>query len=415
MHSIKLIGPFSEILTMRNLPERGKIQDNQLEIIKKGGIVTQKDKIIAIDEYTKLTKIYPQAVKEELTTEMVALPGFIDAHTHICSAGNRAGDYAMRLSGKSYLEIAEAGGGIWHTVTATRNASLEELSRQTTERANNLLEQGVTTCEVKSGYGLSVESELKMLEAIKHANEQTATDLISTCLAAHMKPKDFKGTATAYLEIMAKNLLPSVWEKGLAHRVDAFIEKSAFSVDEATPYLQKAKEIGFEVTIHADQFTVGGSQLATTLDAISADHLEASSNQEVELLAQSNVIATALPGASIGLGDHFTPARKLLDKGGRLAIASDWNPGSAPMGKLLTQAAILGTYQKLTMAETLTALTERAAKALNLKDRGILDQDKIADIIAFPCNDFREILYRQGAISPIKVWKKGISIFNNSK
>lgn len=415
MCSTKLIGPFSQILTMNNLPERGAIKDEQLEIIENGGILVKDTLVHEVGDYKKLSEKYSSAEKHEITSPMVAIPGLIDAHTHICSAGNRATDYAMRLAGKSYLEIAQAGGGIWHTVTATRNASIEELTASTIEKTNNLIEQGITTCEAKSGYGLSVPDELKMLEAIKATNNTSPIDIVSTCLAAHMKPKDFEGTATEYLEKMASELLPQVWEKKLASRADIFVEQSAFSVAEAIPYLTKAKEIGFEITIHADQFTPGGSALAVETEAISADHLEASTEKEVALLAQSNVVSVALPGASIGLGDHFTPARKILDAGGILAIASDWNPGSAPMGKLLTQASILGTYQKLTMAETLTALTLRAAKALNLKDRGILTSNKLADITAFPCSDFREIIYRQGAITPEKVWKKGECIFNSSK
>ncbi len=308
---------------------------------------------------------------------------------------------------KSYLEIAKAGGGIWHTVTSTRNASLEELSALTKERAKAQLREGITTCEVKSGYGLSVESELKMLRAIRKTDKESPVDIVATCLAAHMKPKDFEGTASQYLEKMATELLPTVLEEGLAYRVDAFVEQSAFSVEESLPYLQKAKDMGFEIAVHADQFTTGGSELAVRLGAVSVDHLEASGEKEAKLIAESELTAVALPGASIGLGDRFAPARTILDKGGKLAIASDWNPGSAPMGKLLLQASILGTFQHLTIAETLAALTIRAAAALHLNDRGSLVKGNLADIIAFPCQDFREIIYRQGAILPKKIWKRG--------
>ncbi len=403
----KVIGPFQQLLTMAKLPERGSLQDEQLEIISNGGIVVENGKIADLGVWESLKIQYPNAEQEEIQGEMVALPGFVDVHTHICSAGNRAADYAMRLAGKSYLEIAKAGGGIWSTVTATRNASLEELTKLTKERAKTQLREGITTCEVKSGYGLSVESELKMLKAIRQADAKLPIDLIGTCLAAHMKPKDFEGTATEYLEKMATELLPKVWKEGLACRVDAFVEQSAFSVEEALPYLQKAKDMGFEITVHGDQFTTGGSELAIKLGAVSVDHLEASGEKEAKLIANSELTAVALPGASIGLGDRFTPARAILDQGGKLAIASDWNPGSAPMGKLLLQASILGTFQRLTMTETLAALTVRAAAALSLRDRGSIETGKLADMIAFPCKDFREIIYRQGAILPQKVWKRG--------
>ena len=193
----------------------------------------------------------------------------------------------------------------------------------------------------------------------------------------------------------------------MSNRIDIFVEESAFSVEEGDFFLQKAKEMGFSVLVHADQFHPGGSQLAVKHGAVSADHLEASTDKEIALLANSDTIAMALPGASIGLGVEFTPCRKLLDAGAALAIASDWNPGSAPMGDLLTQAAILGAYEKLSFAETIAGVTFRAAAALALSDRGTLETGKLADLIAFPTNDYREILYHQGKMRPAKIWKKG--------
>lgn len=403
----KIIGSFTQLLTMANLPERGAIKDKQLEIIENGGVVVEGGEIIAVGEWKQLVEDFPTAKKETIGTDMVVLPGFIDAHTHICSAGNRARDYAMRLEGKTYLEIAEAGGGIWHTVTATRNASREELESFTKEKALEQLRQGITTCEVKSGYGLSVESELKMLEVIREVEKKLPIDLVATCLAAHMKPIDFEGNNEAYLQMLIDELLPRIKKEKLSKRVDIFVEKSAFGVEESRYFLEKAKEMGFEITVHADQFTTGGSQLAVDLEAASADHLEASGEKEVKSLAQSNVVAVALPGASLGLGDKFTPARKLLDAGGVLAIASDWNPGSAPMGKLLTQASILGVFEQLSMAEVLAAITVRGARALRINNRGVLAKGYLADMVAFPCKQFAEILYRQGALEPVSVWKRG--------
>lgn len=403
----KIIGSFTQLLTMANLPERGAIKDKQLEIIENGGVVVEGGEIIAVGEWKQLVEDFPTAKKETIGTDMVLLPGFIDAHTHICSAGNRARDYAMRLEGKTYLEIAEAGGGIWHTVTATRNASREELEQFTKEKALEQLRQGITTCEVKSGYGLSVESELKMLEVIREVEKKLPIDLVATCLAAHMKPIDFEGNNEAYLQMLIDELLPRIKKEKLSKRVDIFVEKSAFGVEESRYFLEKAKEMGFEITVHADQFTTGGSQLAVDLEAASADHLEASGEKEVKSLAQSNVVAVALPGASLGLGDKFTPARKLLDAGGVLAIASDWNPGSAPMGKLLTQASILGVFEQLSMAEVLAAITVRGARALRINNRGVLAKGYLADMVAFPCKQFAEILYRQGALEPVSVWKRG--------
>ncbi|MBT8283710.1 MAG: imidazolonepropionase, partial [Muriicola sp.] len=341
-------------------------------------------------------------------------PGFIDCHTHICFNGSRAGDYALRNAGSSYLEIAEKGGGIWDTVTKTRQASEKDLSLGVVKRAQEHLNQGVTTMEVKSGYGLNIKDELKMLRAIDKARSSVPIDLVSTCLAAHIFPKDFKGTKADYLNLISRELLPEIKKEGLANRVDAFIEEGAFSRTEILPYLMNAVALGFDLTLHADQFYTGGSSVAIECNALSADHLEASTEKEIKALAKSDVIAVALPGASLGLGCAYAPARALLDAGASVAIASDYNPGSAPMGQLLTQAAILGTFEKLTTAEVFAGLTFRAAAALGLKDRGRLVSGMLADIVLFPCADHREILYRQGSLKPCYTIKSGSIVYNNT-
>jgi imidazolonepropionase len=392
---------------MDNLPEKGKLSDDQMEIIPDGGILHQDGKIITVSVFEQLKKQYNPTTIERLEGNYVGLPGMIDAHTHICWAGSRANDYALRLSGKSYLEIAATGGGIWNTVQKTREASINELAELTAQRAKKLIEQGVTTIEVKSGYGLSVKQELKILEAIKLADKNSDADLIPTCLAAHILPKDFDGTETEYLQHIISKLLPEVLKRKLASRVDIFVEKSAFSIKAAKTYLLKAKEMGFDIVLHGDQFSVGSALLANETSTLSIDHLEAANEKEIAILAKGNVIPVVLPGASLGLGEPFAPARKLLDAGTSLVIASDWNPGSAPMGNLYVQAAILGAVEKLTMTEVWAALTCRAAKALNKTDRGILKSGNIADMIAFKTDDYKEILYQQGQLKPEKVWKTG--------
>jgi len=392
---------------MDHLPERGHLSDEQLEIIPDGGILHYEGRIVAVGNFRELKQQFKTAIIEWIEGDYVALPGMIDVHTHICWAGSRAKDYALRLSGKTYLEIAAAGGGIWDTVQKTRNASIEELDELTALRADRLLAQGVTTIEVKSGYGLSVEQELKMLDAIALADKKTKADLVPTCMAAHILPKDFDGNEEAYLQQITKILLPEIKKRKLANRVDIFVEKSAFSVDAAKIYLSQAKEMGFDIVLHGDQFSVGAAALSNDMQALSIDHLEAADENEIKLLAKGNVIPVVLPGASIGLGEPFAPAHKLLDAGTSLVIASDWNPGSAPMGNLLTTAAILGAYEKLTMAEVWAAITCRAALALNKTDRGILKAGNLADIIAFKTNDYKEILYQQGQLKVEKVWKNG--------
>ncbi|GMN11526.1 imidazolonepropionase [Croceitalea sp. MTPC9] len=403
-----LIGPFTQVLPMTNIPLKGALEDHQLEVITNGGILISEGKITGIGKFDDLKSNGVEIAHVE--GESVCIPGMIDAHTHICFAGSRANDFALRNSGKSYLEIAKAGGGIWDTVTKTRKATSKELVAGIIERAKKHLKSGITTIEVKSGYGLTVDEELKMLRAIKEADSKIQPDLIPTCLAAHMKPKDWDGSASAYLEEISSKLFPILKSENLTNRIDAFIEESAFSSLDIAPYFQKARAMGFSITVHADQFSVGGSETAIHYNAVSADHLEASSEKEIVLLAKSNTISVALPGATIGLGCNFIPARKLLDAGGALAIASDHNPGSAPMGDLLTQAAILGTFEKLSNAEVLAGITYRAAAALELKNKGILEKGKIADFITFPTANYKEITYHQGQLKPNAVWKNGAKI-----
>ena len=408
---MKLIGPFKQILTLNNLPLRGKISDEQLEIIENGGIlINSENKIEEIGNYEVIANKTKQSLSNSPTLQFsnsVVLPAFIDCHTHICFGGNRANDFAMRNAGKTYLEIAEKGGGIWSSVQHTRNASESELLEKLLERINRLISLGITTIEIKSGYGLNVESELKMLRVMKKAQEKTEATLVPTCLSAHLKPKDFEGTSSAYLQYILTEILPKVKQENLSKRVDIFIEKSAFQPEESRKFLERSKDLGFEITVHADQFTAGSSRIAVEVGAVSADHLEATIDEDIEFLAKSEIVAVALPGASLGLGEPFTPARKILDKNGILAIASDWNPGSAPMGNLITQASILATFQKLTTAEVLAGITFRAAKALNLNDRGILKKGMKADFVVFETDNFQNILYNQGSLVASEVYIDG--------
>nr|WP_242920678.1 imidazolonepropionase [Pontibacter liquoris] len=409
--TITLVGPFVQVLPMAGLPAAGPIADIQLQVIEQAGVLVQDGRIVKVDAYKELA----QEAKEKnyqlepVVSPMVLLPGLIDAHTHICFAGSRANDYAQRVAGKSYLEIARSGGGILDSVRKTREASLPELVLLLKQRCDRHLSEGVTTCEVKSGYGLTVEDELKMLEAIQLVNAQHALDLVPTCLAAHTLPPEFSDPR-AYLQHIQEELLPQVIKQQLAKRIDIFIEDTAFTEEVALDYLLAAKALGMEVTVHADQFSTGGSRIAAAVGAVSADHLEASGEAEMALLQQAGTVATVLPGASLGLGMGYAPARKMLDSGLCLAIATDWNPGSAPMGDLLLQAALLGAAEKLTTAETLTAMTCQAARALNLTDRGTLSAGQLADMIAFPTADYKDILYFQGKLKPAMIWKNGIRI-----
>ncbi|UJF30427.1 imidazolonepropionase [Kaistella sp. 97-N-M2] len=404
---MKLTGPFKQIVTLANLPLRGKLSDDELEIIAEGGILVNEGKILKTGSFQNLKDEFPDAELELTENEQVCLPAFTDSHTHICFGGNRANDFALRNAGKTYLEIAETGGGIWSSVQHTRAASEGELLKTTLERINFLISLGITTIEIKSGYGLDVENELKMLRVIKKAQKITKATLVPTCLSAHLKPRDFAGSSEEYLTYILEEILPKVKEENLAQRVDIFIEKSAFLPEESKEFLLKAKELGFEITVHADQFTSGSSRIAVEVGAKSADHLEATVDEDIRFIAESDTVATALPGASLGLGEKFTPARKILDAGGILAIASDWNPGSAPMGNLITQASILATFEKLSTAEVLAGITFRSAFALNLEDRGTLEKGRKADFVTFRTDNFQNILYQQGRLQAASVFIDG--------
>lgn len=403
----KLIGPFREALTLATTPQKGALADDSMDIIENGGVLVENEKILEVGAFDQLKTKASEV--EEVSGDHILLPGFVDCHTHLVWGGTRARDYTLRMSGESYEKILEQGGGIFDSVAKTRGASVEELTSGLIKRANRHLGDGVTTIEVKSGYGLDVENELKVLGVVKDTKANVEADLIPTCLAAHVCPKEFKDKKE-FLKYLEKELLPQLLVKGLANRIDIFVEPSAFPAEIAREYMAAAKKLGFDLTIHADQFHTGGSQMAVELGAKSADHLEASTDNEIELLAKSDTVAVALPGASIGLGMNFTPTRKLLDAGASVAISTDWNPGSAPMGDLLVQAAVLGIYEKMSSAEIFSGMTFRAAEALGLNDRGRIKAGMKADMVAFPFDDYREILYNQGKVKPAMVWKNGNQI-----
>ena len=251
-----VVGPFHQVLTFEGLPLGGPISDSQLSIIADGALLVEKGKIKAVGRFSELKKMADHF--EEIEGPAVALPGLIDAHTHIAFAGDRSRDYAERVRGATYQEIAEKGGGILSTVAKTRAATEEDLFSFILARTDKMLREGVTTSEVKSGYGLSEESELKILRAIQKAQSKQPLTLIPTCLAAHVTPKEFENSSE-YLNSILSGLLPKVREEKLASRVDIFVEKGAFSVDEARKFLQSAQQMGFDILLHGDQFTRGGS------------------------------------------------------------------------------------------------------------------------------------------------------------
>ena len=392
---------------MVNLPERGAISDNSLEIIDDGGVVIEDGKIIEVGDFLSLSK--NDLDVKEITYPCVLLPGFIDSHTHVCHYGNRSDEYAKRNSGISYQQILEEGGGIHNTMNSTSNSTDEQLTDDTLNRLKRHFQEGVLTCEVKSGYAPNLEDEVRMLRIIYEIDSSNDIDLIPTCLAAHVTPKKYE-SSKKYLDSIVNDLLPIIKEENLSNRVDIFIEEKAFSITEASNFLEKIKS-DFYITAHANQFTSGGLKVGVDNGAVSVDHLEVITDQEIDYLSKSDTTGVVLPGCSLGLGIPFAPARKLLDYNCKVSIASDWNPGSAPMGDLLMQASLLGSTEKLSNAEVLAGITCRAANALSLEDRGSLENGKIADMIGFKTNDFRDILYNQGKLKPSFICKRG-KIYN---
>lgn len=392
---------------MVNLPERGAISDNSLEIIDDGGVVIEDGKIIEVGDFLSLSK--NDLDVREITYPCVLLPGFIDSHTHVCHYGNRSDEYAKRNSGISYQQILEEGGGIHNTMNSTSNSTDEQLTDDTLNRLKRHFQEGVLTCEVKSGYAPNLEDEVRMLRIINEIDSSNDIDLIPTCLAAHVTPKKYE-SSKKYLDSIVNDLLPIIKEENLSNRVDIFIEEKAFSITEASNFLEKIKG-DFYITAHANQFTSGGLKVGVDNGAVSVDHLEVITDQEIDYLSKSDTTGVVLPGSSLGLGIPFAPARKLLDYNCKVSIASDWNPGSAPMGDLLMQASLLGSTEKLSNAEVLAGITCRSANALSLEDRGSLENGKIADMIGFKTNDFRDILYNQGKLKPSFICKRG-KIYN---
>ena len=400
-----LFGPFSQILTMSNLPSMGSISDEDLIVIYDGGVMVENETIIGVGKFHEIKKHCNNI--HEIDFPCVLLPGFIDCHTHICYAGSRSIEYSKKNAGISYQKILSEGGGIYDTMEKTRLASDEELIKNTISRLERHFFEGVLTCEVKSGYGINFDQEIRLLKIINEINLSHPSDVIPTCLAAHVPPNDSQTSTGEYLKLIVKELFPILRKENLTNRIDIFIENSAFKKEESKNYLKFAKENDFYVTVHANQFTSGGLHVGVDVGAISVDHLEVITDEEIKYLSNSDTSAVVLPGCSLGLGLPFAPARKLLDNGCKLAIATDWNPGSAPMGDLLTQSSILASNQKLSNAEIFSALSFRSANALGINDRGVIEINKVADLIGFNVLDYREILYNQGKIKPSFICKKG--------
>lgn len=330
----------------------------------------------------------------------VVIPGLIDCHTHLVHAGNRADEFAARARGASYVEIAKAGGGIMSTVKATRSASEDELFVLASDRAKESLSHGVTTIEVKSGYGLDLENELKILRVVKRLNQELPLDFIPTFLGAHTIPLEYlpskKEGRQKYIKCIIEEMLPVVAEENLAKFCDIFVEKIAFTWQEAEKILRAAKKHGLKLKIHADQLSSsGGSSLAAKLGAISADHLENITGKDLLAMKKAGVTAVLIPTSTFFVGGKYAPARAMIRNGMNVAISTDYNPGTSPILNLWLAASVAITQMKLTPEEAYRGITINAARALGMeKYHGSICKGKVADVVILNTKNEFDPFYR---------------------
>jgi imidazolonepropionase len=410
-----LIHSASQLLTLAGGPQRGNALGN-LGIIKNGAVLVHNGEILAVGKTDELLAAYPDEPTLD-AGEKVVMPGFIDPHTHTIWAGDRAAEFEMRLQGKSYLQILAEGGGILSTVRATRTASLEKLIDETRTRLLTMFSYGTTTAEVKTGYGLRTATELRMLQALLELDADSLVEIAPTFLGAHAIAPEYHGKSEEYTDLVVNDMLPILkewWPHHAPYRempfVDVFCETGAFNLEQSRRILSKAKELGFPLKIHADEFdNLGGASLAVSLGAVSADHLVATSDEDIANLGSSDTVAVALPCTPFGLAEaEYTPAKKILAADGLLAIATDINPGTAWCESMQFSIALACRYMGLTPAQAIAAGTINAAAAIGRQGRvGSLEVGKQADLLILSVPDYRHLGYRFGVNLVQTVIKKG--------
>ncbi len=410
-----LIHSASQLLCLRGGPQRGA-HLGTLDIIDDGAVLFRNEKIQEVGSSSELLRRFPDEPAID-THGQVVMPGFVDPHTHLIWAGDRAQEFNLRLEGKSYMEILAAGGGILSTVTATRLASSEELTHATARRALSMLRHGTTTLEVKSGYALEPDGELRLMKIIMDLRKLVPIDIIPTYLGAHAVPSEYVGDAAGYTRLLVEKALPQLKEWWLKQYpaetlpfVDVFCEPSVFDLEHTRAILTAAKELGFPLKIHADEFeNIGGASLAVELGTVSADHLVKTSTEDIRHLAASNTVAVSLPCTPFGLAElEYTPAKQIIAENGLLALASDINPGTAWCGNMQFVIALACRYMHLTPAQAIAASTINAAAAIKKENTvGSLEPGKQADILILNIPDYRHLGYRFGENLVGTVIKKG--------
>lgn len=420
--------------------------------IENGAVALKNGVIAAVGTSDEILRDYRAENVIDARGKVVA-PGFVECHTHIVYAGNRLDEFELKIKGADYMEILAAGGGIISTVKQTREATLTELFEQARARLDKMLALGVTTCEVKTGYGLNTETELKMLEAIFKLNENHPVDVIPTLLAAHAVPPEYKGKEDDYIDLICREIVPralrlyalravnfeskasarneagnndfkefSESEMLFAMRdnpffIDVFCEKNAFDLEQSRKVLEAGKRCGMKIKAHVDEFTnLGGARMAIELGAVSIDHLDRISDEEIALLAASETIGVITPTVNFNFGSsEFADARKMIDSNCAIALSTDFNPGSAPCPSLPNAMAIACRYQKLLPSEALNAATINAAFAVGAGDKtGSIEAGKQADILIIKAEDYRRIAYEFGGNLIDKVIKKGEIVFSQT-
>ena len=398
----------SQLVTLAG-PQQPRVGSDMsdLAIIHDGGMLITDGKIDIVGSSDRIEK---NASSAEIIDAggRVVLPGFVDAHTHLVFAGNRLDDFERRARGETYEQISKAGGGIWSTVEKTRAASCDELFAQAQKRTEWFLRCGTTTVEAKSGYGLTVEDELKILRVMSRLNEETPLEIVPTFLGAHAVPREMD--ADEYIGLVIDEMLPRIATEKLAEFCDVFCERGYFDVKQSRRILTAARELGLRLRIHADQLTSsGGEKLAAELEATTADHLEKTDEQGIAAMKSVGVQPVLLPGSVYVLGSTDYPrAREMIEAGLAVVIATDFNPGSSPTASMPMILSLACTQMKMSPPEAITAATINAAYSLNRGDRiGSLERGKLANFSVFDCEDYRELAYWFGTPQTHSVYVKG--------
>ena len=409
----------SQLVTLAG-PKRPRVgkELSELAIIRNGGMLIRDGKIDIVgssEEVEKnLTALSRQVSAPGGDVQIVdlggrvVLPGFVDAHTHLVFAGNRLDDFERRARGETYEQIAKAGGGIWSTVEKTRAASETDLFAQAKRHADWFLKCGTTTIEAKSGYGLTLDDELKILRVMQRLNQETALEIVPTFLGAHTVPRGM--VVEKYVDLVINEMLPRVAKEKLAEFCDVFCERGYFDIEQSRKILSAAKKLGLKLRGHVDQLTnSGGAKLMAELSATTADHLEKTDEQGIAALKSAKVQPVLLPGSVYALGSTSYPrASEMVDAGLAVVLATDFNPGSSPTRSMPMVLSLACTQMKMSPAEAITAATINAAYSLNCGDRiGSLEFGKLANIAVFDCGDYRELAYWFGIPHTHSVYVKG--------